>query len=150
MVEALDTLTCHHCRHELQAGHLSITNKSERIKRDPLASAITNHISFGIKVLILSICLALALGGHHPPANAESVKHTVSITSTEDAMQDERIGELNQHLQATDARVEALRQTLDQASNSLSVMQGEERSIGLLLTILSIAGIALQLVRKQA
>jgi hypothetical protein len=81
---------------------------------------VFNHLLFALKLTILSACLLVVFGGHHPPVQAQSrhvrVQSGPAVT-TEDAMQDDRIAAINRHLESTDATVETIRKA--------SELQGE-------------------------
>jgi hypothetical protein len=124
--------------------------RSVHIKIKTLTAKILNHVSFGLKLAIITVCLVMMFDGHYPPVHAQSRRiQTVPVITTEDAMQDDRIAALNRHLEATDARVESLRQTMEATGNDVSAVRGEIEAFGLLLTVLSIAALVIQIRRKQ-
>jgi len=110
-----------------------------------------DNVNLGIKLSILLVCLVMAFGGHYPPAHAQTMQTVqVPVITNEDVRQDTNIDLINQHLNATDARLQ--RQWDISNTNALDIagMKGEERIIGVVLSLLSGVSIVLQVRRKDA
>jgi hypothetical protein len=129
-------------RKRLEAQHVKCGEKVKRPMRE--------HVQIGCKLIVLAICMFVAFGGNYPPATAQVAKQgIVPVLTVEDAVQDAHIGEINDHLKATDAEVARNWAVLQKNAEDISGMQGEERGIGGVLGLLSGIQIVLQ-IRKKA
>jgi hypothetical protein len=112
---------------------------------------LSDKVIFAFRSIFLFLCLYLAVSGHYPPVLAQRPQQVpVPVLTVEDAMQDHDIAEVNKHLEATDAKVQKQWDKQNKIENDLSGLQGEERIIGAVLTLLSGSGIILQIRKKQA
>ncbi len=102
-----------------------------------------------LKSLILVLCLFVTMSGHYPPVFAQKTHPQQHTPSVEDTQQDDSISALNKHLEADDAAIKAMQDSIAKLSADVSIQQGEERGVGVVLTILSIAGIFLQLMKPK-
>jgi hypothetical protein len=109
---------------------------------------ITDKLVFLIKFATLAVCLFVAFSGHYPPLAAQILPPPV--LTYEDAIQDHDIAQVNKHIEATDARVQKQGESLNILANEMAGLQGEERIIGAVLSLLSGGGIILQLRKKSA
>jgi hypothetical protein len=122
-------------------------------------SRISEHLPLALKVLATSLCLVVSFSGRYPPAQAQVQRsafvRTASGISVEDVQQDDHIGEINKHIEATDGRVEKLGIEVAAANSDISALRsdlsgihGEERGFAGFLAFLSGIQIFIQ-VRKK-
>jgi hypothetical protein len=97
-----------------------------------------HHVSIALRIAVLAILITVAFGGHHPPVSAQ----TIPVLTVEDAVQDQKLAQQDQHLTATDARVQKQWDSINANASAISGMQGEERGIGVALAILQLVSIA--------
>lgn len=119
------------------------------------ASAI-GRIAAAVKIATICVCFFFAFGGHYPPAYAQRVQQ-VPVLTVEDAVQDTYIKSINDHLTASDSRVEEERARIDDLKKDLSDlksdvagMHAEARIVQFIIGALSSAGLILQVRRKPA
>jgi hypothetical protein len=93
----------------------------------------------------------MLFSGHYPPVQAQRAPAPVQVPvlTYEDAIQDHDIAEVNKHLENTDAKVQKQWDKQNKIENDLSGLQGEERIIGGVLSLLSGGGIILQLKKEK-
>ncbi len=99
-----------------------------------------------LKSAFLCVCVFMAFGGYYPPVNAQQV---IPVLTVEDALQDNNIHSLNEHLNATDATVKAQWAAITANTLAIAGIQAEERIIGVALGLLSSAGFFIK-VRTKA
>lgn len=113
--------------------------------------SITENLNLVCKAMFLSVCLFMAFGGHYPPAHAQLTQTVqIPVITNEDVRQDTNINMLNDHINATDARIQRESDILNKAALDIAGMQGEERIFGSVLGLLSSVSIGLQIKRKSA
>jgi hypothetical protein len=116
----------------------------------PLRS-VSDNLNLVCKSLFLSVCLFMAFGGHYPPAHAQLTQTVqIPVITNEDVRQDTNITMLNEHINATDVRVQRDADILQNAALDIAGMKGEERIFGSVLGLLSSVSIGLQIKRKSA
>jgi hypothetical protein len=108
-----------------------------------------DNINVGIKIAFLIVCLVITFGGHYPPSHAQMQTVQIPVVTNEDVKQDTNIDLINQHLNATDARLQREAERSDNNALDIAGMKGEERIIGAVLTLLSGVSIVLQVRRKD-
>jgi uncharacterized coiled-coil protein SlyX len=89
-----------------------------------------NLALLSLRITILGLALFTLFGGHYPPLLAQN---PIPVLTVEDAVQDNNIRALNEHLAATDAHVQRQYESLSRLATDLAGIQGEERLIGVLL-----------------
>lgn len=77
--------------------------------------------SIVLKTSFIALCLLRTFGLGYPPAAAQPV------LTVEDAVQDSKISEINEHLKATDGRADQYLSDLHKVANDVAGMQGENR-----------------------
>jgi hypothetical protein len=112
---------------------------------------VTDKLLFWMRIVFIFLCGFLAFGGHYPPVLAQKPMQIqeVPVLTVEDAVQDNNIKAMNDHLVSTDATVRLQWTAINKLVSDVSGMQGEERIIGVILGLISTGGIILQ-VRKKA
>jgi hypothetical protein len=97
------------------------------------------------------ICFFFAFGGHYPPAHAQRTRpevQTVPVLTVEDAVQDNDIKAINQHLVATDGTVQRQWDVMTSMANDVSGMKAEQRVAEFIIGLIASSGVVLQL-RKR-
>jgi len=122
-------------------------NDSTYIPRETVPD-MRKNVSLIIKVALMVVYVSILVSGNHPPIFAQ---RSAPQQSVEDALQDDRILQLNNHIDSTDAKVqrqyEATAKNRDDIAlvrDDLAGIQGEERAIGALLGIMTLASLVLQ------
>lgn len=116
-----------------------------------MAVKVAYRLQIVLKLAFLAVCLFVAIGGYYPTAYPQEHRRPLPVfpvITTEDAMQDHDIDSINEHLNATDARLQKELEAEQKNSLDISGIQGEERIIGSVLALLSSAGLILQVRRK--
>jgi len=123
-------------------------NDSTYIPRETVPD-MRKNVSLILKVAMMAIYICILMAGNHPPATAQN--RTAPQQSVEDALQDDRILQLNNHIDSTDAKVQRQYETaaknrddIAKVRDDLAGIQGEERAIGALLGIMTLASLVLQ------
>ena len=101
-----------------------------------------------LKAAFVAVCIALALAGSHPPVQAQEE----GKLSTVDAVQNNNIASINEHLRATDSRVESHSTQIETMTLQIAEAEGEAHAIFWVLGLLSSASLVLQItvrVKKQ-
>lgn len=98
------------------------------------------------------MCFFFAFGGHYPPAYAQHGRpdyQTIPALSVEDAVQDNDIRAINQHLVSTDSRVDKQYDIMRQMADDVSSMKTEQRIAEFIIGLIASSGVLLQLVRRR-
>ncbi len=115
-----------------------------------MSLSLISTAQLALKSLILSVALFIAVNGHYPPVFAQKAAMTVHQSSIKDTQQDGDISAIKQRLEAQDDAIKIMQSTVNKLSADVSTEQGEAQGIGIVLTILTIVGIFLQLVKPKA
>ena len=108
------------------------------------------NLALACKILACMFSFLMIFGGSHPPVVAQARNGQMWITSSEDAVQDENIVQINKHLEHTDAVLEHEETRVQELDSQLSEMQGEERIAFIVLTALTGGSAFLQRKKAQA
>ena len=124
-------------------NYLPISRLPEKVTA--LSKQLANRSLLVIRAIILAISAFVCFGGHFPPVFAQQKSQrllTMPVITTEDAMQDDHISAINQHLMATDVRVTASEERINE-------WMGEERVVEGVIGLLAVGGLVLQ-IRQQS
>lgn len=102
---------------------------------------------FLVRCSTVAVCFFFAFSGHHPPAFAQR-SDAVPAMTVEDAVQDNDIKSINQHLVATDAAVQKQWEVMIQMAQDVSSMKAEQRFAEFIIGLIASSGVVLQLRRK--
>jgi hypothetical protein len=105
-----------------------------------------------LRLITITVCIFIAFGGHHPPSYAQTPQRLqyVPVITAEDAVQDNNIVALNEHLRTTDATVKEQWKAVYEMEGDLSGLRGEERIIGAVLGIIASSSVFLQWRKRPA
>ena len=104
-----------------------------------------------IRCSTVAVCFFFAFGGHYPPAHGQRQRTEIQVPvlTVEDAVQDNDIKAINQHLVATDGTVLKQWEMMSQMANDVSGMKAEQRIAEFIIGLIASSGVVLQL-RKKA
>lgn len=99
------------------------------------------RLAAACKFLVFAICLFIAVDGK-PPMQA-------SVPSITDVQQDDHLARLDDKTALSDREIETLRSEIRDLERSSAERTGEERIVGLVVSLLSGGGLILQLKKKK-
>jgi hypothetical protein len=111
-------------------------------KLKTMTKHIANQLLLYIRLSIVAVCLLATFGLGYPPVHAQR-------TTTEDALQDQHLAEIEKHLSSTDSRLDDLKKHQEETDHTIATWAGAFSATLLIVGILSGWGVAIQIKQKN-
>lgn len=113
---------------------------------------MTPSVQLILKCMFIAICAMKTFGIGYPPSGAQTVDfrtHFAPLQTVEDAVQDNNIVAINEHLRTTDGHVDQQLVEIHKIASDVAGMQGENRIAYGVLSLIGTTSIVVSLKKKS-